>query len=296
MITGNDQRCHGPALPDNARDRMRAGPARMSRLISSFVLLLPACAATPPHALTAQQADAPRTYTETIEGTLVTFTMLPVAGGAVQIETAEGTRSFDVAPFWIGATEVTWDLYDVYVFGLDRPTAGEADAVTRPSKPYVLPGDDFGHAGLPALGMTYMAAAEFARWLSARTGRSYRLPTEAEWQLACLAGVADRPDAMLGDVAWHRANAGRRAHAVAQLDADAIGAFDMLGNAAEWATGTDGEPVVMGGAWSDEAGSMSCNARRRQTPAWNASDPQLPKSRWWLADAPFVGMRLVRER
>jgi len=36
-------------------------------------------------------------------------------------------------------------------------------------------------------------------------------------------------------------------------------------------------------------------ARERQTPEWNMTDPQYPKSRWWLSDAPFVGFRVVCE-
>ena len=36
-------------------------------------------------------------------------------------------------------------------------------------------------------------------------------------------------------------------------------------------------------------------SRRVQDASWNETDPQLPKSRWWLSDAPFVGFRLVRE-
>src|SRR5690606_8434108 len=106
--------------------------------------------------------------------------------------------------FWISATEVPWDVYDVYVFGLDESAATpDADAVIKPSKPYVLPGDSFGHAGFPALGMTPRAAEHFVEWLSAKTGHPYRLLTEAEWEHAC--GLATASAAALDDdMAWHK--------------------------------------------------------------------------------------------
>src|SRR5438094_730819 len=53
--------------------------------------------------------------------------------------------------------------------------------------------------------------------------------------------------------------------------------------------------VDRGGSWVDRPEHVGPNARARQTPAWNETDPQFPKSRWWLADAPFVGFRIVRE-
>jgi formylglycine-generating enzyme required for sulfatase activity len=227
-------------------------------------------------------APSPAPYVERIEGTLVTIAMMPVPGARGQT-------------FWMSRTEVTWDAYDVFVFGLDRPDSagGGVDAVSRPSRPYVVPGDRFGHRGYPALAMTYDGAAAFAAWLSARTGRRYRLPTEAEWELAC------RQDPAPGGLetrAWFGDNAGERTHPVGSLAPNALGLFDLLGNVAEWVTGTDGTPVAKGGAFTDPAAEVACGASKRQTPAWNASDPQLPKSRWWLVDAPFIGFRLVRER
>jgi formylglycine-generating enzyme required for sulfatase activity len=192
-------------------------------------------------------------------------------------------------------TEVTWDLYDVYVFELDSaatvPIRG-ADAVTRPTKPYVLPGDAYGHEGYPAIGMSLHAAREFARWLSAKTGHTYRLPTEAEWTAACKAGDASalRP---LSTRAWFASNAEEKTHPVGSLAPDALGLHDMLGNVAEWVT-TAGDSVVAGGGFTSDSASVGCSARLAQTRAWNVSDPQLPKSRWWLTDAFFVGVRLVR--
>lgn len=231
------------------------------------------------------QAAAP--YTEKIPGTTISLEMMPVPAGTVQMPSGRQR----VPAFWIMKTELVWEAYDVYVFGLDRPQQnGPADAMARPSKPYVLPGDQFGHSGHPALGMTYQAAEQFAAWISAKTGRTYRLPTEAEWERACRAGdnAAATPE-----TAWYRDNAGARTHKVGTRPADSLGITDLLGNAGEWVNGADG-PIVKGGAWNSPADEVGCSVRRKKTPAWQVTDPNDPKSSWWLSDAPFVGLRLVR--
>jgi formylglycine-generating enzyme required for sulfatase activity len=74
---------------------------------------------------------------------------------------------------------------------------------------------------------------------------------------------------------------------------DALGLFDLFGNVAEWvATGAD-ERVTRGGSYRDTADRVGPRARAVQDPSWNETDPQLPKSRWWLSDGPFVGFRLA---
>ena len=226
------------------------------------------------------------TAPDTIPGTVVSFTMAHVPAG-------KGAA----APFWIGQTEVTWDMFEVFVYRLDGATQppGGVEAVSRPSKPYVIPGAQFGHQGFPALSMSYAGAEAFARWLSVKTGRRYRLPTEAEWEAACSAGAATT-QATLGARAWYWDTAEDRTHRTGSAQQDGIGLYDMLGNVAEWVMGRDGVPVIKGGSFQDEAKDVDCAARRAQTPAWRASDPQLPKSKWWLPDAPFVGFRLVRDQ
>ena len=82
-------------------------------------------------------------FTQSIEGTVVSFEMLPVPGGTVSID----GKDVEVGPFWMGRTEVTWDAFDVYMFGLDEPSGGSTDAVARPSKPYISMDRGFGHAG-----------------------------------------------------------------------------------------------------------------------------------------------------
>lgn len=233
-------------------------------------------------------------YSETIAGTLVTFEMVQVPAGTIAID---GT-SVPVPAFYIGRTEATWDMYDVFALGLDAPkTRTGADTTARPSQPYGAPDYGWGHAGYPAISVTRGAAEAFCAWLSAKTGMRYRLPTEAEWLHAAM--LAAGGDALAPDrrdaIAWHRGNASGRTHPVGRKEADALGLFDLFGNAAEWVTRADGTLALRGGSFRDSAGKVGPAARSVQDDSWNERDPQLPGSRWWLSDAPFAGFRVVRE-
>lgn len=257
-----------------------------------------------------QNATRP-VVTDSLPGTLVKFEMVSIPAGTVTLPDPANpvkTRRVPVKGFWIGRTEVTWDLFDVYAFQLDLTEQQKAaqgtnqnanDASSRPSKPYGAPDRGFGHQGYPALAMTYYNAEQFCKWLSAKTGKKYRLPTEAEWEFAARAEKSDaKPftDPMeLAKFAWFWDNADDKTHPVGNLAPNAWGIYDMLGNVAEWCTGQDGTPVVRGGAFNDKADKVFVGAREKQSPDWNATDPQNPKSKWWLADAPFVGFRIVRE-
>ena len=246
-------------------------------------------------ALGAQSAPA-QAYSETIAGTLVTFEMVPVPSGSVTVD----GKSVAVAGFYIGRTEATWDMYDVFALGLDAPKAptGAPDATARPSQPYGAPDHGWGHAGYPVISVTRAGAEAFCAWLSKKTGERYRLPTEAEWlHAAALAagGVALAPERR-DAVAWHRGNASGRTHPAAGKAADALGLFDLFGNAAEWVTTADGTLALRGGSFRDGPEEVGPAARSVQHESWNERDPQLPRSRWWLPDAPFAGFRVVRER
>jgi hypothetical protein len=52
----------------------------------------------------------------------------------------------------------------------------------------------------------------------------------------------------------------------------------------------------MGGSYDSDAKEVHCGAKKTQTPDWNSTDPQNPKSKWWLSDGPFVGFRIVCEQ
>ena len=244
-------------------------------------------------------------FTQSIEGTTVSFEMMPVnTTWAAMIRGGGRYSEWQVGrgPFWISKTEVPWQLYDLFTYGLDETgTEGdpEVDAVSRPSKPYISMDRGFGRAGYPVISVSFHGAQTFCKWLSRKTGRTYRLPTQAEWVLACGAGSGNKPPAdsgdlnPVGDYAWYAENANFKTHLVATKKPNAIGLYDMYGNASEWCSAADGSGVTMGGSHRDGAGAIGCSARVEPTDQLNELDPQIPKGIWWLTDAGFVGLRVV---
>jgi formylglycine-generating enzyme required for sulfatase activity len=239
-----------------------------------------------------------KTFTQTIPNSLAKFEMVRVPGGTVEVVIDGKTQTVEVKPLWVAKTETTWNLYDIFAFRMDltedEKTAMGTDAKSRPSKPYGAPDWGFGHHNYATLSVTYHAAQKYCEWLSEKTGRKYRLPTEAEWKHACLGGGDGTIDD-LDEVAWYEDNADDKTHPVGKKKPNGYGLHDMLGNAGEWAAGLDGTPVLMGGTYLDPEEDVHCGARATQKPSWNQTDPQTPKSTWWLSDGSFVGFRVVCE-
>lgn len=234
--------------------------------------------------------DSMKAYVETFSEAPAKLDMIPVPAGSVSLNGEE----VSVGPFWIAGTEIPWDIFDIYAFGNDVD-ADPDDAILRPSKPYGAPDRGYGHRGYAAISMTYIVAEAFADWLSVRTGKTYRLPTEAEWEYACLAGGPPVSGEALDEHAWYWDNAFDATHPIGSLASNAFGIRDMIGNAAEWCTGPEGAPLACGGSFMDKAEEVGCAARKTPSPKWQETDPQIPKSRFWLTDGPFMGFRVIRE-
>ncbi|HEY7158340.1 MAG TPA: SUMF1/EgtB/PvdO family nonheme iron enzyme [Gemmataceae bacterium] len=282
-----------------------------------------------------------KSYTETIPGSKVKFDMVAIRGGEFVMGspvTEKGRKDDEgpphrvkVQPFWMGKCEVTWDEYDLYWSvkpggkkdkELESPK--DVDAVTRPTVPFHDHTFHMGREGHPALGVSWHAAMQYCRWLSLKTGKVYRLPTEAEWECACRAGSKTAyffgdDAAKLGDYAWFADNSDEKTYKVGSKKPNRWGLYDMYGNVSEWcldeykkdayAMFSRHEPalrpvmlpderifprVARGGSWGDEAKDCRSASRLASELAWIAQDPDRPRSIWWLTDADFVGFRIVR--
>ncbi len=278
-------------------------------------------------------AEAFEAYDEDVPGTDRSLRMAPIPGGEFTLGTppSEGGRRDDEGPqrrvrvdaFWMGAHEVSWDAFRRFMLrqaeGYQDPDTVAA-AVSSPTPPYVEMSFGMGITGYPAISMTQHAASKYAQWLSAKTGRFYRLPTEAEWEYACRAGSEEayafgNDPSALADYGWFWDNSDGQYRPVATKKPNAWGLFDMHGNVWEWtldgyessyASG-DGllvnpwiraerlyPRVARGGSWMDDAPALRCGARRASDESWKMQDPQLPKSIWYHTDAQWLGFRLVR--
>ena len=238
-----------------------------------------------------------------------------------------------VDDFWMGQFEITWDLYNLFVSReLDANQITKAansevqidvDAVSGATTPYVEMSFGMGIDGFPAICMTQLAAVKFCEWLSAMTGNFYRLPTEAEWEYACRAGTTTAfsfgdETQNLDEYAWYASNSNDKYQPVGTKKPNPWGLYDMHGNVAEWTLdqylptayskrkkeilNPFEEPakvypkVVRGGSRMDAPKRLRSAARRPSSKKWKMRDPQIPKSKWWHTDAPFVGFRVVRPK
>ncbi len=145
-------------------------------------------------------------FTEQIPGTSVSFDMVPIPGGTFAMgsppnepgrrDNESVQRQVQVSPFFMSEIEVSWDMYMAFYRETVSEGRSEAasvrpldasdgiDAITGPTPPWGSPDQGWGWGDRPAITMTHHAAKTFCRWLSQKTGKNYRLPTEAEWEFA----------------------------------------------------------------------------------------------------------------
>ena len=293
--------------------------------------------------LVAVGAGLSKKYTETItttRGEKLSFEMVLIPGGKFLMGSPkqEPSRKDDEGPqhvvsvklFYLCTTETPMELFLAYYEEtvrprgesiLQEPAAEDVDGITGPTPFYGDPTQGYGKRH-PAVGMSWHNAMTFCRWLTMKTGKKYRLPTEAEWEHAVRAGAAtayffsDDP-AQLKDYAWFEANSGGMPHELAQKKPNPWGLYDMVGNAREWVydyycptayeKAAKNSPAVSpigpkngkvhvarGGDWDSPVEELRCAARAFEEKWWRMYDPQMPKSKYWLPVMHFIGFRVAR--
>ncbi len=189
--------------------------------------------------------------------------------------------------YYIGQYEVTVQEFKAFVDATNHVTDAEKDGGSyfwtgsswkkraginwrHDGKGVLRPAADYRH---PVIHVSWNDAMAYCKWLSGRTGRSYRLPTEAEWEFAARGGNKSQRYQYAGgnnleDVGWYSSNSGGNTRPVGQKRSNELGLYDMSGNVIEWCQDWYGDysasaqtnptgpttgafRVLRGGSWRD---------------------------------------------
>lgn len=180
--------------------------------------------------------------------------------------------------YYIGETEVTQALWQA-VTGYVPTTNGSHWSSNNGL------GDNY-----PAYNISYDDVQDFITKLNAKTGKTFRMPTEAEWEYAARGGKKSKGyqysgSNTIGDVAWYTDNSSSETHQVKTKAANELGIYDMSGNVYEWCSDWYGsyssssvtDPtgptsgshrVYRGGSWCNRAGDCRVASRNLNSPSY----------------------------
>lgn len=206
--------------------------------------------------------------------------------GSSDVENAKPVHVVNVRGFLLGKTEVTQGQW--------RAVMGD-----NPSK-----NSDCGNS-CPVELVSWADAQEFTKRLSQKTGKKYRLPSEAEWEYAARAGSTTEwsfgeDENQLDEYSWYLSNSVGKTHPAAEKRPNAFGLFDMYGNVSEWTQDCVNNNYVGaptdGLAWTEG----SCTRRVIRGGSWYSSPIDLRSaSRPWnsafVSLSDDIGFRIAKE-
>ena len=151
-------------------------------------------------------------------------------------------------PFYMQSTEITVGQWRLFIQDIDYKTEAEtgggawifAGAKLEFKEGYYWDNPGFEQSEKnPVTCVSWNDIQAFVKWVNSKEGKTYRLPTEAEWEYACRAGSTTRfcfgnDKDRLGEYAWYRNNSGKHPHPVGGKKPNSWGLHDMHGNVSEW--------------------------------------------------------------
>ena len=209
--------------------------------------------------------DAPKFQNQTITVGGVSFKMIAVEGGTFQMGSPESdAEAYDdekpqhevtLSNYYIGETEVTQELWEA-VMG---------------SNPSYFVGPK-----LPVENVSWDDCQAFIGKLNAQTGKTFRLPTEAEWEYAARGGKKSKGYTYSGsntiaEVAWYGKNSNNETHDVALKAPNELGIYDMSGNVGEWCQDRYGATYYENSSTTDPQGPASGTYRVLRGGGWDGS-------------------------
>ena len=237
-------------------------------------------------------------YDEMVKVEGGTFTMGATAEQGSDYDSDElPTHQVTLSDYYIGKYEVTQQLWE-YVMSYSG-TCADGSSMSAYASDVWLGSDPSSSYGVgdyyPAYYVSYYDIVDiFLPRLNKITGRTYRLPTEAEWEFAARGGKQSKGykysgSDNIGVVAWYTGNSGVKTHQVGTKEPNELGIYDMSGNVWEWCgdwygsysssaqtnpTGPSSGScrVLRGGGWYGNVGYCRVSYRRYDDPSYRGSN------------------------
>ena len=212
---------------------------------------------------TTLKEETPSTRKETLDDPIRAIDLVLVKGGCFQMGDTFGDGRADELP-------VHTVCVDDFYMGKYEVTQGQWQSVMGGNPSF------FKNCGekCPVEQVSWNDIQGFLTKLNAKTGKTYRLPTEAEWEYAARSGgkkekyAGTSSDAGLEKYAWYNANSGLGMHPVGQKQPNGLGLYDMTGNAWEWCQDWYGELYYGQSTRRNPAGPQSGTRRVLRGGAW----------------------------